>query len=189
MKNINLTFLKQEKNEKGVYTSFKYENDDILTIKSDAFIDVSAYEKKLSEYKYYSEVFSNKFLTLTKKQIDFVLKNSIHHENKEVPNASFTEFEPMFEKNVTFKNGKNCKQYLALSVFQNISNDGDFLSSELYFLKIFVDEKNEKNLHLFSTLKNRFKGEKCFQYFKNVFETTIFLTGDSLKAVRKQYGF
>lgn len=181
-------FLKQEKNEKGVYTSFKTENGDILTIKSADDLDIVFYLKKLNEYKNFSKVFSNKFLTLTKSQFDYILSNSEQHENTEHPTASFTAFLPKFIKNVVFKNGKNCKLYTALSVFQNINHDGNFLFSELYFLKLYVDEKNENNLHLFSTLKDQFKGEKCFQFYKNVYETTIFLTGNSIKAVQKQYG-
>ena len=184
---MNYNFLKQEKNDKGVYTTFEYENGDILLIKSNNFLDVNFYLEKLNNYKNYSEILSNKYLTLSQQQLDFILENSVHYENKETPTASFTSFLPKFIKNVTFKNGKTCKLYNALSVFQNIAPGGDFIFSELYFLKIYVDEKNENNLHLFSTLKNRFKGINCFQYFKNVFETTIFLTGNSLKAIQKQY--
>ena len=179
------TFLKQEKNEKGFYTSFVHENEDVLTIKSAEPLDAFLYLKKLNDYKICSEVFSNKYLTLSKKQIDYIFENSKNHENAEV---RFTEFLPKFEKNVIFKNGKKCKLFYGLSIFENISSGGDLRNVELYFLKIYVDEKNENNLHLFSMLKNRFNGENCFQFFKNVFETTIFLTGNSIIAVQKTYG-
>lgn len=180
-------FLKQEKTEKGFYTSFKNENGDVLNVKSTELFDIVDFLKKLNNYKDYGEVFANKFLTLTKDQADYIFENSIHHENAEEPLGNYTEFTPKFVKNVTFKNGKNCKLFTGLSVGKNLTHDGDLLYCELYFLKIYVDEKNEKNLQLFTTLKNHFKGVNCFQYFKNVFETTIFLTGNSLSAVQKQY--